>query len=868
MAQQFIDFGSFPNDPTADPLRAAFQKIQDNFTDIYNTTSSAGVSTLTVGAGLSQFGGTTGNILIISNIPTIQIQTTSSLLVGVGAATGNSATISTSTTPFVLGLASNITTANANFTGLTRTSNLQVANFVTSSLTPSANVTYDLGSANLRWRDLYLSGSTLYLGPQTIGANATSVNLSNIVVASNITVGNISASATITSNNSTVSNNITTSNISVSRFVGSSLRPQITEVYDLGNASYRWRSLTLTNTGITMGTQTITASSTGVILSGNTSLSNLVVTTNANLGNSATSNYFVGNAAYLSYIPSGNLTGQVANALIAGTVYSGLQPNITALGTLSSLIVNGNLDSLTNLNAANLKTDYVLGNLLPYGNETQDLGSATNRWKDLYLSGNTLRIGSTVISSNANITTISGGVITSSLEVGTVTAAYLGGTLSTASQPNITSVGLLSNLSVSGNLQTGELTVQGNLQAVNMILDGTLTAPTIIGNVVTPEGGNVTAPGNTSQLIFNSNGNTAAIPGVTFDTTASLLTIQGNVSGGNINSSGGLEVSGNANLGNISTSGISASGNVSSGNVISLGIISATGNLVGGNVVTNGFLSVIGNATVGNITTTRIDGTIVSVSGNISGANLVASGILSIQGSATVGNLISESNATIAGFLSATGNVAGGNITTNGVLSVNGNATVGNLNTSGNISAGNITSSGIFTATLFSGSGANLTAINGSNITGAVGTATNASTVTGSSQPSITSLGTLTGLTVSGAFSGSNVTSSGYVLTSVGSGIAAAGTTLAGATQLSKQINVIGTVSAGVSDGVRLPGATVGMQIIIVNTTASACYVYPQNGSTIDTLATNASFPLGAGARLMIIAASTTQWYTMVGVYG
>ena len=35
MAQQYIDFGTFPNDPAADPIRAAFQKIQNNFTDLY-----------------------------------------------------------------------------------------------------------------------------------------------------------------------------------------------------------------------------------------------------------------------------------------------------------------------------------------------------------------------------------------------------------------------------------------------------------------------------------------------------------------------------------------------------------------------------------------------------------------------------------------------------------------------------------------------------------------------------------------------------------------------------------------------------------------------------------------------------------------
>lgn len=43
---------------------------------------------------------------------------------------------------------------------------------VSSSIVPSANVTYDLGTASRRWRDLYLSGNTIDLG----GALITSVN--------------------------------------------------------------------------------------------------------------------------------------------------------------------------------------------------------------------------------------------------------------------------------------------------------------------------------------------------------------------------------------------------------------------------------------------------------------------------------------------------------------------------------------------------------------------------------------------------------------------------------------------------------------------------------------------------------------------
>lgn len=62
---------------------------------------------------------------------------------------------------------------------------------------------------------------------------------------------------------------------------------------------------------------------------------------NANLGNLVTANYFSGNGSYITYIAGGNVSGQVANSLVSGTVYSSAQPNITSVGTLTSLVVNG-----------------------------------------------------------------------------------------------------------------------------------------------------------------------------------------------------------------------------------------------------------------------------------------------------------------------------------------------------------------------------------------------------------------------------------------------------------------------------------------------------------------------------------------------
>lgn len=66
----------------------------------------------------------------------------------------------------------------------------------------------------------------------------------------------------------------------------------------------------------------------------------------ANLGNLVVGNYFQGDGHLLSNISitslaGANVTGQVGNALVAGTVYTNAQPNITSVGALTTLTVSG-----------------------------------------------------------------------------------------------------------------------------------------------------------------------------------------------------------------------------------------------------------------------------------------------------------------------------------------------------------------------------------------------------------------------------------------------------------------------------------------------------------------------------------------------
>ena len=116
----------------------------------------------------------------------------------------------------------------------------------------------------------------------------------------------------------------------------------------------------------------------------------------------------VSNAATANAVAGANVSGTVALASVAGTVSGAAQANITSLGTLTGLGVNGTITA----SAITANTGVFTG----------DAGGLSN-----------------VV--GANVT-------------GTVSSATTAGTVTTAAQPNITSVGTLSSVTTSGNVDT------------------------------------------------------------------------------------------------------------------------------------------------------------------------------------------------------------------------------------------------------------------------------------------------------------------------------------------------------------------------------------------------------------------------------
>ena len=109
-------------------------------------------------------------------------------------------------------------------------------------------------------------------------------------------------------------------------------------------------SYTTNDTNIPIGLQLIVNDTNGGVnnqakthqfwANGNVTFANSVfVTDSLSVTGNVTGNYIIGNGSSLSSLTGGNVTGQVANALVAGTVYTNAQPNITSTGNLISLNV-------------------------------------------------------------------------------------------------------------------------------------------------------------------------------------------------------------------------------------------------------------------------------------------------------------------------------------------------------------------------------------------------------------------------------------------------------------------------------------------------------------------------------------------------
>jgi hypothetical protein len=107
-------------------------------------------------------------------------------------------------------------------------------------------------------------------------------------------------------------------------------------------------------------------------------------TGNANLGNLAKANYFEGNGHLLTGVKTSIIENGTSNLRI-----NGANANVTI-----------NIDGTTNIFDIGTSNTTMKGDFLPNTTETQDLGSSSKKWRDLYLAGNTIFLGNAQLQAN------------------------------------------------------------------------------------------------------------------------------------------------------------------------------------------------------------------------------------------------------------------------------------------------------------------------------------------------------------------------------------------------------------------------------------------------------------------------------------
>ena len=446
----------------------------------------------------------------------------------------------------------------------------------------------------------------------------------------------------------------------------------------------------------------------------------------------ATTNLFV----------TGTITGGIINGTnIGGTLTSPSQPNISSLGQLTNLSVAGAIDART-LNG-------VLSNAAQ--NSITSLGNLQN-----------LTVTNTIAASNLNVAgTINSGTINGA----TINGTNIGGTLTNPSQPNISSLGQLTNLSVAGTIDGGSfngvlgnkalnsitslgslqnLTVTNTITASNLGVMGTITAGTIsgtniTGTLTTPSQPNISSLGQLTNLSVAGTIDGGTFNGVLGNSAQNSITVLGNLQN--------LTVTNTIASSNLAVAGTITGGTISGANITGTSIngilaspsqpyISSLGQL------TN--LSVIGTIDGGTFNGVLSNAAQNSITGLGTLQNLTVTNTISgvtINGTNIGGTLTSPSQPNISSLgqlanLSVAGTIDGG--TFNGVLSNAAQNSITSLGTLQNLTVTNAISG---------------VTINGTNIGG---------TLTSPSQPNISAIGELTNLSVTGTIA-SNTISTGTV---------------------------------------------------------------------------------------------------------
>jgi hypothetical protein len=624
--------------------------------------------------------------------------------------------------------------------------------------------------------------------------------------------------------------------------IGTAAQPQITSVGTL-------TALTVNATIYGTGFYTTGTTTTGSLIATGLQATSLTLGANATTGNISTGqlrisgNTYGADASYTGNVVAvGLVHGETGDFnYINGLINAGsaAQPNITSIGILDGLQVSGETNLTGNLI---VNQDFILqGNLYVAGNTTTvNAIEITTRDKNLVLAdgspnataarGAGLLIGdATGIYGNLTIrdgTWLSpndfhiGGDIATLGNVSGVTATFtsVAGTLTTASQQNITSVGTLGVLSVTGNIVSGNVT-GGTIRATNAVQfsDGsiqTTAAPVALSTNLADINANIVAA---NSAISTTNANVTAANSAISTTNANVTAANSAISttNANVTAANSAIATLDANLGAVSSNISTLFGNAGTQQTE---ISSINANVTAANSAINSIQSNItaANSAISatNANVTAANSAIDSTNANVAAANLSIVGLATLASPSFTGTVIAQT-------ITATGNILASNITANntlvasrivGILQSNDQPYITSLgdlvtaNVTGNLTVGNIITTGNSYAASFTATGnINAQAVAVTYVYGTISTGL---------QPGITQVGTLGTLNVTGDVSSRALITTAYVSSPL----------------------FLGQLGGGPQTGVTQVGTLANLAVTDFVNVGNVIYLTPANGTVTATL--------------------------------
>ena len=502
------------------------------------TTPNIGAAT---GTSLSATGDITGGNLLTGGV----ISATSTITSAANIAGGNLLTGGLISATSTITSAANITGGNLLTAGLVSatgnvTGNYILGNgyFLTGVITSVANINNGTSNVNIAAANANVTVSVNGTSNVAVFATTGEYITGELSASGNVTGGNvltgglISATSTITS-----AANITGGNLLTGGLI--SATSTITSAANITGGNV------LTG-GLVSATANVTG---GNLLTGGV----ISATGNITGGNVTATNYYYANGvAIVNYTAS---TTPPASPLAGWQWYN------TSTDVLYEYLFDGTDDywvdvsspAFSNGPAGNMS---ISGSLLPSANITYDLGSTTNRWKDLWLAGTTLYLGDAVLSASGTSVSlgtgnVTGGNVTTAGIVsatGNITGSYIFGNGSQLTGVDATQIiNGTSNAKVSGSGGNIAVTIGGTAN-VGVFYTGGLS---ITGDLAVT--GNATLSGNilgdriqngTTQIdIQSANGNANITVGGTSNVavfTTAGMTITGNIENGGSNGTGNI----------------------------------------------------------------------------------------------------------------------------------------------------------------------------------------------------------------------------------------------------------------------------------------------------------------------------------------